>query len=453
MKRILLIFLLIVVVFISSCKDAKTESVTNTPNNNGNDTNTSEKKSMEDIYFFRSGEQYGFLEDGKAISGSLPYKINPISKTASLVCIDPLCTHGINCPLIGGGNGIFYVFGNYFVYVYRDIDIDILTSQITNSAQLRVYDMVTGNHRKLTEYEDALYFISGTENYFYYRIAQYNEENGSAYYVNYRADIKTGNIIALGEYSSDHTGDAQFDDISMISDDKIYWNTPNNTFYTTDLDGNNKQSFNGRNAGGGFLGAFSYHSNYYNGYSYWSERFIPLLSGKDVVSIPTSPRDNNLYRIPIDAGNDGENRENERELLAEHIISYALCGDKIYYTMLEENPEPIEYNGEIVKDLITNEEEHNWSGGKIYVMNVDGTDKRLVCDTEYDFNTTFGLNSFHIEAKSINGTDYIICSFNISEEKDLSAIFPGRYYNYSASPDTLIINASTGEYTVVSVPE
>jgi hypothetical protein len=91
----------------------------------------------------------------------------------------------------------------------------------------------------------------------------------------------------------------------------------------------------------------------------------------------------------------------------------------------------------------------NWSGGKIYVMNTDGTNQRLLADTGYNLGVgcpTVFINNIFFEAKTIDGIDYIATSFVIVGEGFGNSAF-------ILSPDTIIINASTGEWTVLSVPE
>jgi len=84
-------------------------------------------------------------------------------------------------------------------------------------------------------------------------------------------------------------------------------------------------------------------------------------------------------------------------------------------------------------------------------MNSDGTDQQLLCETEYDLGDGYGYlftSKSFIGAKTINGVDYIAMSFNT-----ISQMPSYVEYDYVVSSDTIIINASTGELTVVSVPE
>jgi hypothetical protein len=145
-------------------------------------------------------------------------------------------------------------------------------------------------------------------------------------------------------------------------------------------------------------------------------------------------RNNRLYKIPFDLSG-------EPEVIADSVIHFIAHGDKIYFTALADDPELIEHNGEQI---------YNWSGGKIYVMDNDGANKRLLADTGYNLSEspeTSAAGAF-AEAKTINGVDYIAWSILVANEDDRL-----RGVNFVPSSDTIIINASTGEWVVLSVPE
>ena len=428
MKKIILCTLVILALFfIISCK--KTENI-----------DENKEIIMEDLYFFRTYS--GGIFNTASFSDNGPIKINPVSKTASYVCADPLCDHSQDsgCPFYSTGN--YYVTGNYIFYT-REYGVDSVTGEPFGTSDFCVYDMINGTVRKLDEYLfERAQIIGGINNYLYYYLNNYNEKDGSVYYALYRADADTGKVVKIGEESFGFESKSEYNSwaipkVYAIADNKIYWYTNGELTdgirpeirYTTDLDGKNKEMLEVKKDLYSRMGVGATSSCYSNGYFYHA-----------VVEMTQDELDRDavgqvLYRIPLDGS-----AKNER--IAENIIDFAICGDKIYYTAkLEEEPEIIEYDeGQYYYDR---------NGGKVYVMNLDGSDKSLVCETGYNLDSSvFGDTTGFLEVKTIEGVDYIIflCKDFEAEKKPYDPMS----IDY---PDTLIINASTGEYTVVSVPE
>ena len=432
MKKIILCTLItLVLFFVVSCD--VTDAKKNTNINANNDT-VKEEKTMDDIYFFRTGNDSIRLISGEIIYGKAPVKINPVKKTVSSICLDPLCDHRVDCPLYTTKD--IHIDGTYLFYIEGVSVTSTLTNDKTGSVNLLVYDMINGNSRKIAEYRDNFIIVGEAGSYLYYYLPMYNEEDTTHVdYILYRADAKTGNVIEMPlyeEYSSimDGTaGNTDYPSIYAINNNKIYWhvrdkiNTSAMVYYTTDFEGTNKEMLE-------YTGNFGMmNGKYSGGYFYYGVIMVTMLfedfmnaSGSD---LQRSKLNNNIYRIPLDGSS-------EAELIAESVMTYTLLGDKVYYTVLEGEAEAVEYCGI---------ETFNWSGGKVYVMNSDGTDKQLLCETGHDLSNVNG----YFEAKTIDGIDYIALSFNIEAQNYSSG--------YTASSDTIIINASTGEYTVVSVPE
>jgi len=423
-KIILCLLIALALWFIASCKN--TEASKN-PNDN-------EEIIIENLYFFRTSHG-GNFNAGYAGNVKGPVKINPVSKTASYICIDPLCDHIKDCPLFDSSG--FYVAGNYLFFTKGGVGISVQTGdKIGGPVDFCVYDMLKGSVRKLAEYWDNMQILNRAGNYLYYSmydVLQY-EKDGQVDYIIYRADAKTGNIIIIDRYllNNDVTKAwGEYPELFMIIDNKIYWRNfeyEENKFfiYTTNLDGKDKKTIDITGNQNKFI-----NSKYNNGYFYQLEIKIKIeeileLSGYER---ERAVRDLNLYRISFNS-----EKSKDSEIIAEHIMFFVPHGDKIYYTVLEDNPELIEYNGE---------QTYNWSGGKVYIMNIDGKDKRLLCETGYNLNDGF------MDARTIDGVDYLAFAFNSVWENS----FSDSGYSYGLSTDTLIINASTGEYTVVSVPE
>ena len=448
MKKIILyIFIFAVLFLVISCK--------NTEQDKEKDT---KEIIMEDLYFFRMCDT---VEND--VFKSYKIKINPISKTATYICMDALCDHeNIDCPLHGMGN--LWVAGNY-VFYGKDYLFNDAQGNKQGSLKLILYDMINGNIKQIAEYYDTLKIVGGTESYLYYYIPEYNEEDVTRVdYTFYRADAKTGNIIELFEHTShsEYMSTTNYPNLLAIINDKIYWfeydnDSKERKYYTTDLEGKNKALFDLGVVANKFrdeskIGEdgrididieirkdgkvridslidikskidIGNNYKYANGYLYASvAEFVIFLELSDYERNYLLRDGTNLYR-KLFLGNE------EEELIAEHIIDFFPHGDKIYYIMLEENPVLVEYNGV---------DSWNWSGGKIYVMNSDGSDKKLLCETGYNLDESSNHNSF-IDIKTIDGVDYIAWSYSDSTKE--------------SDTNTIIINASTGEYTVVFMPE
>ena len=422
-KKIILCILIILTIFlVSSCRDDTEQEKNgniNTDADKSTNNNTPKEVIMEDWYFFRTYDGGIYGNDNR------PVKINPVSEKAAFVCADSLCMHEEDCPFFECMDS--YVIDNYVFYV-KASPRRFEDTRGAASRDLCVYDMLNNSIRLLAEYEDQLYILSGTGNYLYYCIEEYNESYSSSIkYLIYRANAKTGNIMQIGEYID------IYPNIYTITNDKIYWWKPdvdneNIIYYTTDLDIKNETTIGLHENNTVFM--LGKHDNGYIYYTDWDSEKLNQLSGYEY---DYAWRNQKLYRIPLNSSGKAE-----PEIITESIINFVPCGDKIYYTVLEETPEVVKYNGV---------QTYNWSGGKIYVMDSDGTDQKLLCETEYVFSDIFGYASLGrmMEVKTINGVDYLGLSFYIAREY--------MFLNYGPSPDTLIINASTGEYTVVSVPE
>lgn len=408
--KLVKVVILLVVMFISclySCSETSKKEIT-----------------MQDLYFFLSSDG-GDLKSGSR--GGTPVKINPVTKTVTPVCVDPLCNHSVDCSLYSCET--VCIAGDYLFYTVGYISTFAETEERLGTVKLCVYDMTDGNTRQLAEYGDSLMFAGGAENYLYYYVARYNETDNKSriYYILYRGDAKSGKITEMpmyGEYSNESggMGTRDYPNIYTVINGKIYWSAVENEtmiFYTTDLNGKNKKALDFDDNKRVMNGIYD------NGYAYYTDSYVTndeffKLSGN--YEKWRALRDMKLYKISLDGGSG--------KLITEHIIAFMPCGDKIYYTVMQDTPELIEYNGE---------KTWNWSGGKVYVINSDGTDNRLLCETGYDLD---GFSGF-IDAKTVDGIDYIVLSFYDIVENP----FYESGYEYNRSPNALLINGSTGEYT------
>jgi len=453
MKKIILCGIIILALFfIVSCKD-DTEQEKNTENNSNPKDNN--EIIMEDWYFFRCYNGMPIFDThSSSFQYVSPVKINPISKNVTYVCLDALCDHynySTDCPFTRSAN--YLITGNYIFYQKGAISRFQNTGELISDLSLCVYDMTNGAVRQLAEYKDQFKVIGGADGYCYYFIEQYDhdpiyssEETSSMKYILYRADAKTGKIIEMPLYVNysyeQKNGIALvYPTIHAIIDKKIYWychdENKNMIYYTTDLEGENRVIID---FGEHSEYIFSYFGRYYDGYFYYTtfNDFDNLIG----YEYERAFYDKKLYRIAVDG-------IKESELISESVITYVLCGDKIYYTKADEKAEFID-----TKDYygLYPESIYNWSGGKIYVMNSDGTDKKLLCETGYNLSLGNGgiFQYGYVDAKTINGIDYVVWSYTGIRKQEGDFMDS---YSYAASPDTVIINASTGAFTVVSMPD
>jgi hypothetical protein len=432
MKKIIFLVLslaLALILFISCTGTTEDNPV------NGADGESPGEVIMSDWYFFRShdGQDNPNLLRTNSLSGKGPVKINPVTQTVTFVCLDPLCSHETECPLFGAGN--FRVSGNYLFFAQTETDFDEATGSWLTVRELIAYNMKSGAARQLAKYGDFIHMLDAAGNYLYYQVAVYDEDDRrreSPAYTIYRADARTGSIITIGEYLSANT--AIIPRIYTITGDKIYWHEPDEAerfvFYMTDLAGNNRENIYLEsdaedlmtmltNPGGG----------YSDGYAY----YLHMVFTVDIEEYMLLPRELlelgrnwHLYRIPFPGGG-------ESELVIESLLSdYLIHGGKIYYKTMQKDADFIESSGQRI---------YNWGGGKVYAANTDGTESRLVADLGSGYDISF------LGAKTIDGVDYLALSFGIINDD------PQQLGNFRISPDTIIINASTGEWAVLSMPE
>jgi hypothetical protein len=295
--------------------------------------------------------------------------------------------------------------------------------------------------------KERISIVGGVRNYFYYYSTHYNEDEDQIEYVLHRADAITGNIIAMPMFQEYTSAGGVFmsahgPSIRTIIGDEILWDyvEPREldgkevnmvVWYLTDFDLTYKRYLDF-----GEDGEDNEFMMYQSGDYFFAFTNFPLSSLDESEQVPwhiETLRNMNTFLVSAKLGT----------VIAESVITFRVHGNKIYYIVPEDEPEHTPTNS-------THEMEQlwNWSGGKMYVMNLDGTDKRLIADTGYNFSLirnpiVIGAEQGIWEIKTINGVDYIAISYTVFI--DGWGIVP--------SSDTIIINASTGEWTVVGVPE
>jgi hypothetical protein len=455
MKKIVLVLLLLTLsLSLFACTGTGGSNNSDTPGAPANTNNNAPGEIiMENLYFFRPHNGRSF-----SINDGSPVKINPVSKTVTFVCLDPLCDHNVDCPFFQSLWG-YHVTGNYMFFMQFDRNFDESINDWDAWRYLCVYDMLSGITRKLTEYRDNLNIIGVVENYLYYYTFRESEETGDTEFVLHRADAVSGNIIDIDKPSLDGSAAKWISApaISKIADGKIYWSeldseNQRRIYYTTNLEGKNKELIDLKIEIGEGADQTSLHLFYAtitdnNGYSYFKAEALynRVPSDEELANRRArnyegerSRRNRNLYRALSDGSR-------EAELLAESVIHFVMHGDKIYFMALQDDTEIIEYgNGS---------QTWNWSGGKVYVMNSDGSDRRLLADTGYNLSDPNTMMNKFFEVKTINGVDYIGLTHTIVLEHPPSPFSSQPSWTLDISSDTIIINASTGEWVVLEMPE
>ena len=436
MKKIILCTLIIFALFfIASCDEKDINKNTDLNKNASANSNDTPQMLIEDLYFFYNSPNW------QSDFGNYLIKINPISKTVTSLCSDPLCFHedATECLFFDCNN--FYSNKNYVFYtvgIYRSID----GIKQGRTVKLRVYDTKTDTVREIAEYEDNIGFEFATGNYIYYTTYQYIESDSGVREkeIMFRADAKTGNIIEIPRDEKFLSGQFASIYICTMYDNKLYWekmDMSGSSFYMTDLDGNNIEKITYDYSE--IKVAFAAKCNFTEKYAYYlitdEEAFFTLFKPgepMDQYEMYRWASDKIMYRVPLD-GSSGP------EFISEHIYDFIICGDKIYYTVSEDDHKPIYHDCEPLMGggVIP---EGNWNRGRLYVMNLDGTDQKFLCET-IDERITIK------DVKTVNGVDYLLIMFQEVIKNRLGD------YSYIRSEDVLLVNASTGEVTRLSMPE
>ena len=302
------------------------------------------------------------------------------SGTVSTVCQDPFCTHDpynsecqfpVDWPRMAAiGNTIYYI-----------VEID-------GQVHLRSYN---GDNMKVEEIRTSNGMIGNPFAYDYYlyfweKLPTGVEEEFD--YTHYRLDTQNG---ALEVIDCGHA----FARIYDIEADRIVWRW-GNEYFSTDLDGNDEDVY------------VMNFSRPYGNYTYkWecTEGLPPYYTTK-------------ILRIDHTTGE-------EIVVSDEKLDWFYFYGDKILYFKQVENPE-IWYSDEYGTSYDT-------LGGNVYVMNLDGTDKRLLCHV--DDCPIMGMSS-HQNNQLCSGDWVGILTW---------CIYDGGVWE----SDMLIVNVVTGEYRYI----
>ena len=410
MKRILVACIMAVSMFIVSC--GLTQS-----------GGTKKILSMEDEYFFRNAEG---LPLGDVDSGC-PYKVNYRTGVITPVCVDPLCGHDQDsgCAFFNAAQCV--PSENMMFFIRGEMSVDANTGESSGRVSLCAYDMLNGVTKELGTFEETLSIIAAAENRVYFSRLIPDSDKTASYHF-YFADGVSGKIREMpmkGEYNSDNTDSSKFPEIFAADGKKLYWYGAAEggmEFWTTDLNGKKRSELD-LHIPQAMNGQFS------DGYSYYKIKSEQSVKADDVYKRLLSGNINELWRVRLDGG--------EPEKLADDVAQFIVSGGKIYYTKAEKAPETITVHGDTYYDLI---------GGKIYRMNIDGSDAELIADTDYDFAYLYGVFGGTLDA----GEDtYIAMLFSELTKSD----FYNDGYDYIVSPDTLIFEVSGKNFLKCEMPD
>jgi len=319
---------------------------------------------------------FRFFEEG---AKRLLLKYHIPTGTVTTVCQDPFCAHELSCPFAIGASR-FAAIGDILYYVHEGENQNEIRSYNGDDMQIKQVYTSDGVLGRLFTYNYYLYFTDVKPG-----------KNTEFIATIYRLDTQTNKILEI------HTT-TESDKIYEIKDNKIIWRKGSD-YYSTDLNGNFKKEI-------------KLEDKQWGNYTYRTELNIA----------PPIPWENfkwDLYRTNIFTG--------EEKLVAKDIGPFYFYGERIIY-----------FKPTGKKTLIDTFNGIGWYdyfGGNVYVMNLDGSDNRLLCH----------VDNCYINGLSTNRNNELICGdwIGIIAEK----YHEDQYGNASLLlSDLLLVNVVTGEY-------
>ena len=329
--------------------------------------------------------EYGEVETG-TVPGDYIYrcfdglmlKYHIPTGTATPVCQDPFCTHMnySSCPF-ASSTKIMASIGNMLYYIIY----------IEGQAFLRSYDGDSMKVEELYTSNGRLSRIFSYNYYLYFSEHLSTKVEGDIKTTVYRLDTQSGalEIIDCGH---------PFARMELIEVGRIVWKDDLD-YYSTDLDGGDWRV---------------YDQNYCRE---WGKYKLRWTLGKWTYD--------KIYCKDLSTG--------EEVLIAEDVADFYVYGDKLLYVKFVENPQVwITVNGQDKKDLY---------GGDIYVVNLDGTEDKLLCHAE----------NFIYAGPSADRNNEFVCG-------DWVGFSSENYYDEKGYPsltftDMLVVNVITGEYRLI----
>lgn len=354
----------------------------------------------------------------------MPIKINLVSGKTTPVCIDPLCMHDdADCPFyecfgcVADGTVIFFRRG----WISRN------EGGFEGSEKLCTYNAATGEVRVLKEYTDSIVYAGIHENVLYYYTAAFSSENDTwiCTYQLHMADGVSGKITDLpleNEYTTEggFTSNSDYPNILSIDDAHIYWmeysGISEAVYYQTDRMAQNKQMLAGtQTVGGIFRGGYAYSVT---GIS----ELIDPNAGRTPENMVNTYA---LHRTSL--------ADQTKETIAEGLATpNIIITDRYIFTL-----EGLSAESKGSKQLL--------HGCKVCRINHDGSNLTVIAETnEYDFMYgEFSTNEILLDCYEDEETTYLALAFCMPDEDG----------GLKKSPDTLILDTATAEFSVSEYSE
>jgi len=388
LKNILFFLVLIVICFmVMSCKSEKSD----------------DENDYSDIYVF-----YGWY--------SKLLKCNVKTGVVTSVHTDPFCSHtNGDCPMNRIGINVF-AEGNS-IYFMKSLDL-----QEINQYNIYKYDHINDKISVIQKDIHPNDIIVIGDYLFFWNIFIQDDESMIYELTRYNMSNEKKDILSNDPNKSFSSWDIPV--YYYHDDERIYW-SQNAEIYSTNYDYADKRSEDVRGLVSGDY-AYVYEHNYEKPRSYYES-----VSCK-------------LYRKNMKNG--------DMVLLSEDLDHYMVVDDKIIYVVAHEDaeivykPEPSfgeEFQGND-REVGSNDGVYDHFKGKIYIVNTDGTDNRLLCEVPYTINYMGYLGRKPLIAGDYVGifiSDYIEQNEFTSNTSDV----------YGQLPNLLLVNYKTGEYKLTEL--
>jgi hypothetical protein len=407
MKKIIIVLLLaLVLVLFISCTDKDGDTP---PEDSGNSIGADHARYSE-YYIFSTWNRRLF-------------KYNVITGTATSLHTDPLCDHNhTDCPVSYIHHPIA-VFGDFVYFIKQEWKRDESGRRVgTSEENFYKYDYMNDRFTLvISDFSAGLFTVVGDYIYSHDNVLLENGDTGLEF-VKY--DMKTGISTVLIDAEEAANTMLMLPLNVRISSDRVYWyaiNEAGEYIFSTAYDYRDIQSE-----------SRAMISIVQGDYAYIPERNYE----------PTYPMEyykwfsNSLYRENI--------HDSSRILLADNVSNFIVDGENIIYFVPVKDPK-VAYQSEINRNDIIYHDNYE---GKIYIMNTDGSNKRILCEVP-DV-----IISYTLWATNHRRTQEYIA---IDLYGDMSGRFEDRSgvpntigdpQGYGILPDLLLVNIKTGEYKI-----